>query len=45
MARPKATDPDRRIGVLLVDPGEPGDPGVDFAVRRATPHFNADTHG
>lgn len=43
VARRKATDPDRRVGVLLVNPGGPGDSGVDFAVRRATSHFSADT--
>ncbi|WSQ11183.1 alpha/beta hydrolase [Streptomyces sp. NBC_01231] len=42
VARRKATDPDRRVGVLLVNPGGPGDSGVDFAVRRATSHFSAD---
>ncbi|CAM5744390.1 hypothetical protein SALBM311S_04701 [Streptomyces alboniger] len=42
VARRKATDPDRRVGVLLVNPGGPGDFGVDFAVRRATSHFSAD---
>ncbi|MFC5216559.1 alpha/beta fold hydrolase [Streptomyces coerulescens] len=43
MARRRAADPDRRVGVLLVNPGGPGDPGVDFAVRRAPSHFSADT--
>ncbi|TPQ23548.1 alpha/beta hydrolase [Streptomyces sporangiiformans] len=42
VARRKATDPDRRVGVLLVNPGGPGDSGVDFAVRRAPSHFSAD---
>ncbi|GAA1544738.1 alpha/beta hydrolase [Streptomyces albidochromogenes] len=42
VARRKATDPDRRVGVLLVNPGGPGDSGVDFAVRRAKAHFSAD---
>ncbi|MFD9421943.1 MULTISPECIES: alpha/beta fold hydrolase [unclassified Streptomyces] len=42
VARRKATDPDRRVGALLVNPGGPGDSGVDFAVRRATSHFGAD---
>ncbi|MGW1373013.1 alpha/beta fold hydrolase [Streptomyces sp. NPDC002446] len=42
MARRKAADPDRRVGVLLVNPGGPGDSGVDFAVRRAKSHFSAE---
>ncbi|MCX4672793.1 alpha/beta hydrolase [Streptomyces sp. NBC_01381] len=42
VARRKATDPDRRIGVLMVNPGGPGDSGVDFAVRRAKTHFSAE---
>ncbi|MGW2006301.1 alpha/beta fold hydrolase [Streptomyces nigrescens] len=42
VARRKATDPDRRVGVLLVNPGGPGDSGVDFAVRRAKSHFSAE---
>ncbi|MFG2550965.1 alpha/beta fold hydrolase [Streptomyces sp. NPDC048581] len=42
VARRKATDPDRRVGVLLVNPGGPGDSGVDFAVRRAPSHFSGD---
>ncbi|MFI7407110.1 alpha/beta fold hydrolase [Streptomyces sp. NPDC049627] len=42
VARRKATDPDRRVGVLLVNPGGPGDSGVDFAVRRAQAHFSTD---
>ncbi|MFI5752995.1 alpha/beta fold hydrolase [Streptomyces sp. NPDC051644] len=42
MARRKATDPDRRVGVLLVNPGGPGASGVDFAVGDATSHFSAD---
>ena len=42
VARRKATDPDRRVGVLLVNPGGPGDSGVDFAVRRAPSHFSTD---
>ncbi|MEV7959378.1 alpha/beta fold hydrolase [Streptomyces sp. NPDC088141] len=42
VARRKATDPDRRIGVLLVNMGGPGDSGVDFVVRRATSHFSTD---
>ncbi|MFI6729140.1 alpha/beta hydrolase [Streptomyces sp. R-74717] len=42
VARRKATDPDRRVGVLLVNPGGPGDSGTDFAVRRAKSHFSAE---
>ncbi|CAM5702666.1 alpha/beta fold hydrolase [Streptomyces aurantiogriseus] len=42
VARRKAADPDRRVGVLFVNPGGPGDSGVDFAVRRATGQFSAD---
>lgn len=42
VARRTATDPARRIGVLFVNPGGPGDSGVDFAVRRAPGHFSAD---
>lgn len=42
VARRKATDPDRRVGVLLVNPGGPGDSGVDFALRRAPAQFSAD---
>lgn len=42
VARRKATDPDRRVGVLLVNPGGPGDSGVDYAVRRAPSTFSAD---
>ncbi|MGW4030031.1 alpha/beta fold hydrolase [Streptomyces sp. NPDC004838] len=42
VARRKATDPNRRVGVLLVNPGGPGDSGVDFTVRRATSHFSLD---
>ncbi|GAA5701542.1 transporter [Streptomyces avermitilis] len=42
VARRKATDPDHRIGVLLVNPGGPGASGVDFAVKNATSHFSAD---
>ncbi|MBT3154949.1 alpha/beta fold hydrolase [Streptomyces sp. CHD11] len=30
LARHRATDPDRRIGVLVVNPGGPGMSGVDF---------------
>ena len=42
VARRKATDPDRRVGVLLVNPGGPGDSGVNFALERATTYFSAD---
>ncbi|WP_289932982.1 alpha/beta fold hydrolase [Streptomyces sp. S.PNR 29] len=42
MARRRATDPERRAGVLLVNPGGPGDSGVDFAVRRAPAQFSAE---
>ncbi|TLS46747.1 alpha/beta hydrolase [Streptomyces montanus] len=42
VARRKATDPDRRVGVLLVNPGGPGASGVDFAVGDATSYFSAD---
>lgn len=41
VARRKATDPDRRVGVLLVNPGGPGASGVDFAVDDAPAHFSA----
>ncbi|MBQ0826485.1 alpha/beta fold hydrolase [Streptomyces tagetis] len=30
LARHRATEPDRRIGVLVVNPGGPGESGVDF---------------
>ncbi|MFE7270941.1 alpha/beta fold hydrolase [Streptomyces sp. NPDC057623] len=40
VARRKATDPDRRVGALLVNPGGPGDPGVDFALTRAPGQFS-----
>ncbi|MDF3144656.1 MULTISPECIES: alpha/beta fold hydrolase [unclassified Streptomyces] len=42
VARRNATDPDRRVGVLLVNPGGPGASGVDFAVDEARSHFSAD---
>lgn len=42
VARRKATDPARRLGVLLVNPGGPGASGVDFAVDEATTHFSSD---
>ncbi|WP_031487103.1 alpha/beta fold hydrolase [Streptomyces bicolor] len=42
VARRKATEPDRRVGVLLVNPGGPGDSGVNFAVGRAKSHFSAE---
>ncbi|MGW0191428.1 alpha/beta hydrolase [Streptomyces sp. NPDC003362] len=42
VARRKAADPERRVGVLLVNPGGPGESGVNFAVRRAPEHFSAD---
>jgi pimeloyl-ACP methyl ester carboxylesterase len=42
VARRQATDPARRVGVLLVNPGGPGDSGVDYAVRRAPSQFSAD---
>lgn len=42
VARRKATDPDRRIGVLLVNPGGPGESGVDYAIRRAPGQFSAE---
>ena len=42
VARRKAADPARRLGVLLVNPGGPGDSGVDFAVRRAKSTFSED---
>ncbi|MFF7653804.1 alpha/beta fold hydrolase [Streptomyces sp. NPDC007983] len=42
VARRKATDSERRVGVLLVNPGGPGESGVDFALDRATTYFSAD---
>ncbi len=42
VARRKATDPGRRVGALLVNPGGPGDPGVNFALTRAPAHFSKD---
>jgi len=35
LSRVRARDPDRRIGSLLVNPGGPGAPGVDFAAEIA----------
>ncbi|MFF9345731.1 alpha/beta fold hydrolase [Streptomyces sp. NPDC014734] len=40
VARRRATDPDRRVGVLLVNPGGPGASGVDFAVADAPAYFS-----
>lgn len=42
VARRRATDPDRRVGALLVNPGGPGDSGVDFALTRAPAQFSKD---
>jgi pimeloyl-ACP methyl ester carboxylesterase len=41
LARSRATDPARRIGSLVVNPGGPGVSGVDF-VMRVPPVFSAD---
>ncbi|MFE7131082.1 alpha/beta fold hydrolase [Streptomyces sp. NPDC057638] len=41
LARRTATDPGRRVGVLLVNPGGPGDPGARFAIERAPSYFSA----
>nr|WP_042184637.1 alpha/beta fold hydrolase [Kibdelosporangium sp. MJ126-NF4] len=41
VARRKATDPAKRVGVLLVNPGGPGSSGVDFVVRLNN-YFSAD---
>lgn len=41
VARRAATDRSRRIGVLLINPGGPGDSGVDFALRANT-YFSPD---
>ncbi|MEU8782094.1 alpha/beta fold hydrolase [Streptomyces sp. NPDC048637] len=38
VARQKATDPKKRIGVLLSNPGGPGTPGVDDAYYAEDPH-------
>jgi pimeloyl-ACP methyl ester carboxylesterase len=35
LARHHATDPERRIGTLLVNPGGPGTPGSELALRAA----------
>ncbi|GKQ35146.1 alpha/beta hydrolase [Streptomyces sp. A012304] len=42
VARLAAADPARRVGVLLVNPGGPGDSGVNFAIARARSQFSAD---
>lgn len=41
LARRPATDPDARIGSLVVNPGGPGGSGVDF-VLQAAEYFSAD---
>ncbi len=40
--RRPATDPSRRIGVLLVNPGGPGDSGVNFVRDKGRTYFSAD---
>jgi pimeloyl-ACP methyl ester carboxylesterase len=42
VARRKATDPGRRVGVLLVNPGGPGDSGVDYTLTRAEGQLSAE---
>ncbi|CAM5512013.1 alpha/beta hydrolase [Streptomyces purpurascens] len=42
VARRKATDPDRRVGVLLVNPGGPGDSGVNYTLTRAEAQLSAE---
>ncbi|MFI0778356.1 alpha/beta fold hydrolase [Streptomyces sp. NPDC021212] len=42
VARLTAADPDRRVGVLLVNPGGPGESGVNFVRQRAETYFSAD---
>lgn len=41
LARSKATDPARRIGSLVINPGGPGGSGVNFVMRNP-PFFSAD---
>ncbi|MER5493001.1 alpha/beta hydrolase [Streptomyces sp. NPDC002490] len=38
VARHRATDPARRIGVLMSNPGGPGNPGADDALRADDPY-------